>query len=179
MSFDACFDATLGIEGGYVDDPSDSGGATKYGITERVARAHGYRGDMRALSEAEARQIARSQYWDTLSLDVIDALSSAIAREMFDTGYNMGVGTVGGFLQRALNVFNHRGQDYPDMVVDGLIGPMTIAALRVYLGKRGKPGEVVLLRALNDLQGQRYISLAEARQKDEDYVYGWILNRVA
>lgn len=179
MSFDKCFDELLGIEGGYVNDPNDSGGATKYGITERVARANGYRGDMRALSEPEARMIAKNQYWDTLSLDALSAMSAAIARELFDTGYNMGVGTAGNYLQRALNAFNKRGQDYPDSIVDNVIGPMTLAALRAYLAKRGKAGEAVLLRALNALQGERYISLSQARQKDEDYVYGWLLNRVA
>ena len=40
-------------------------------------------------------------------------------------------------------------------------------------------GEVVLVRALNSLQGAFYVELAEKRQKDEAFVYGWLLNRVA
>lgn len=177
-AFDSAFNDVLGIEGRYSDNPNDSGGATKYGITERVARANGYRGDMRALTEAEARVIAKNQYWDTLRLDMVAAASPAIAREMFDTGYNMGIGVAGKALQRALNAFNHRGADYPDVEVDGLVGPLTVDGLRAYLARRGREGEGVLLRAMNALQGVRYIELSEARQKDEDFVYGWIKNRV-
>lgn len=49
-SKDEIFDAVLGKEGGYVNHPDDRGGPTKWGITEKVARAHGYRGDMRDLT---------------------------------------------------------------------------------------------------------------------------------
>lgn len=178
-NFDAAFAELLGIEGRYSNDHNDSGGATKYGITERVARANGYTGDMRVLSEDQARQIAKIQYWDILRLDEVASLAPSIARELFDTGYNMGVAVSGKYLQRALNAFNHRGADYSDMTVDGLIGPMSIAALRAFMGRRGREGETVLLRAMNALQGTRYIELTEMRQKDEDFVYGWILNRVS
>lgn len=177
--FDKCFDELLGVEGKYSNRASDSGGATKYGITERVARANGYTGDMRELTEAQARAIAKSQYWDTMRLDAVGALAPSVAREMMDTGYNMGIGVAGKYLQRALNVFNMRGAFYPDAAVDGLVGPLTIANLRAYMAKRGAAGEVVLLRALNSQQGAAYINLADARPKDEDYVYGWLLNRVA
>lgn len=177
--FDAAFDELLGVEGGYVNDPSDSGGATKYGITERVARANGYRGDMRALSKQEARAIAKRQYWDTLSLDAVSRVFPALAREMFDTGYNMGVGVAASFLQRLLNVLNRGGRDYSDLQADGVIGPMTIAALAGFKQRRGAEGETVLMRGMNALQGERYISLAESRQKDEAFVYGWLMHRVA
>ncbi|EJY0890163.1 hypothetical protein OE991_005197, partial [Escherichia coli] len=49
-SKDKIFDEVLGKEGGYVNHPDDKGGPTKWGITEKVARAHGYRGDMRDLT---------------------------------------------------------------------------------------------------------------------------------
>ena len=41
-------DGVISREGGYADQSADRGGATRWGITEAVARAHGYRGDMRA-----------------------------------------------------------------------------------------------------------------------------------
>ncbi len=43
-SKDEIFDAVLGKEGGYVNHPDDKGGQTKWGITGKVALAHGYQG---------------------------------------------------------------------------------------------------------------------------------------
>ena len=58
------------------------------------------------------------------------------------------------------------------------MGPSTLKALNAYLTKRGTQGELVLLRALNCLQGAFYIELVERRYKDEVFIYGWLLNRV-
>lgn len=178
-AFAEAFENVIGIEGGYTDDPKDSGGATRYGITERVARAHGYVGDMRNLPLGTAQAIYRAQYWDLLRLDEIARFSRRIAHELFDTAVNMGVGVAGGFLQRSLNAFNRNAADYPDVTVDNVIGPMTVSALRRLLAIRGGDGETVILRALNSLQGARYIELAESRPKDESFAYGWMLRRVA
>lgn len=176
--FLTAFAVTVGLEGGFSDNPNDSGGATKYGITERVAREEGYDGDMRELPLEEAQRIAKVRYWDQLRLDAVAALSPSIAEELFDTSYNMGQGVAGRFLQRALNQFNQRGKHYPDITEDGLVGGGTLAALKAYLKKRGSSGEVVMLRALNAQQGGRYFDLTERRSKDEDFVFGWFLNRV-
>jgi lysozyme family protein len=178
-AFDRAFDHTIGLEGVFVDDPSDSGGATRFGITERVARANGYDGPMESLPLDVAKQIARAQYWDTLRLDAVAELSPALASELFDTAYNMGIARAGKFLQEALNAMNREGSDYPDVTVDGLVGPLTTAALRAYVAIRGIQGTTVLLRALNCLQGAAYIELSQRRPKDERFVFGWLLNRVA
>ncbi|MBG2668745.1 putative peptidoglycan-binding domain-containing protein, partial [Klebsiella michiganensis] len=58
------------------------------------------------------------------------------------------------------------------------IGNITIAALKSYLAVRGKDGEVTLLKALNCSQGARYLELAEARAANEDFLYGWVKERV-
>lgn len=163
------------IEGGFVDDPADSGGATNYGITEAVARQNGYHGHMRDLPEQVAFDIYVDRYWHSVCGDDLAALSENVAREVVDTAVNMGVARAGGFLQRALNVLNDRGTLYADLVVDGAIGPRTIEALGQYLATRN---ELALSRALNCLQGAFYIELAERREKDERFVYGWLVNRV-
>lgn len=178
VSFDLAFARVLGIEGDFSDDPADSGGATRFGITEQVARAHGYKGDMRELPLETAKQIYRRDYWDRLSLDAVARLSFPIAEELFDTAVNCGQGVAGTWLQRCLNALNRQQKDYPDVVVDGVVGPRTVEALGAYLAHRKQHGEKVLLRALNALQGAHYISLAEKRAKDEAFVYGWFLNRV-
>lgn len=179
VSFEAAWKKTLGIEGEYSDNANDTGGKTRFGITERVARDNGYGGDMRALPLVTARRIAKAQYWDTLRLDTIDELSPAVACELFDTGYNAGIGTAGKFLQTALNAFNQQQKDYADVKTDGVVGPATLAALHAYLAKRGRDGETVLLRALNALQGAFYLDIARSREQNEAFTFGWFLHRVA
>lgn len=62
-------DKILVLEGGYVDDPADSGGATNFGITERVARANGYTGHMRDLPRSKAAHIYAEKYWRSVHGD--------------------------------------------------------------------------------------------------------------
>lgn len=176
--FDRCFEDLILIEGGYSDDPRDSGGKTCYGITEEVARRHGYIGPMEQLPLVTAKAIYRKDYWDANDLDAVAVVSQPISIELFDTGVNCGVGVAATFLQRSLNALNRLQADYPDVLPDGDIGPATTLALSAFLGRRAPHGEKVLLRALNSLQGARYIALAERREKDEKFVYGWFLERV-
>lgn len=182
MSFDSEFQQVVMVEGGYSDHPSDSGGKTQFGITEAVARANGYEGDMRQMPLDTARRIYKAQYWDLLQLDTISAISAKIAHELFDTGVNMGTGKAAMFLQRALSRLNRRGRDYPDVAIDGQLGPMSVSALRTFINTRGKfdESESVLIELLNAQQGTRYLDLTEqeAQDKDEDFLYGWILQRV-
>jgi len=166
-------------EGGYVNDPSDSGGETNYGITKRVARAYGFKGKMKNLTKDYAYMIYSKLYWDKLKLDDIEDWSSFIAAEMADTGVNMGTGRAARFLQRSLNVLNNKQMYYNDLVVDGQIGNKTIKALKSYFLQRGTEGETVLFNMLNALQGSFYVTLAERREKDEKFVYGWFWNRVS
>ena len=176
--FEDAVERVLATEAGYVNNPNDSGGETIWGITAAVARENGYVGAMKDMTRAQAKAIYKRKYWDTLRLDEITRVSGMIAFELFDTGVNQGIGKAATFLQRSLNVFNMRGAWYPDLLVDGSIGPKTIEALRAFLSRRPKDGTVVMLRALNCMQGAFYIELAEKREKDEDFVYGWLLHRV-
>lgn len=178
MTIDKQIDEVIRREGGYSNHPADRGGPTNWGITQQVARAYGYFGDMRALPRSSAVEIYRTRYWIGPKFDQVVLLCPAIGDEMFDTGINMGVATAGKFLQRALNVLNRGGDDYPDIGTDGNIGPMTLAALKGYMVKRGTAGGEVLRKALDGLQCARYIELAMARPTNEAFVYGWIANRV-
>lgn len=176
--FDKALEHVFNIEGLFSDDATDRGGKTKYGITEAVARKHGYQGEMRDLSPMRARAIYKLAYWDGLRLDDVAALSQPIALEIFDTGVNCGQGVAAKFLQRSLNALNREAADYPDVVVDSELGPVTVSTLRTYLQRRGRDGEIVMLRALNALQGARYIAIAESDSSQEKYVYGWFRQRV-
>lgn len=171
-------DHIIQVEGGYVNDPSDSGGETNWGVTKAVARKYGYEGPMRDMPREIAFNIYEDMYWDSMLLDEIEKYSSLVAAEMADTGVNMGIGRASTFLQIALNALNNQGKDYPDIVEDGDIGRGTLAALNSFYTRRGNDGMLVLEKALNCQQGAFYIDLVRRRQKDEKFLYGWLSNRV-
>lgn len=178
MTIDQLIDDVIAREGGYSDHPADRGGPTRWGITQAVARAHGFAGDMRVFPRDEATAIYRRRYWHTPNLAAVAKRAPALAAELFDTGVNMGPAVGARFLQRALNALNRNARDYPDMVVDGAIGPKTLAALNAFLALRGAAGEAVLLKAVEAQQGERYIALAESRPANEAFLYGWLANRI-
>ena len=172
-------DALIEREGGYVNHPADRGGPTCFGITEAVARAHGYGGAMRDLPQREAVAIYRRLYWLRPRFDQVAIRAPRLAAELFDTGANMGPAVAATFLQRALTALNRSGRDYPDLVPDGRIGDVTLDALDAFFKVRGKAGaETVMLRAIEALQGERYLRLAERRPANEAFLYGWLANRI-
>ena len=129
MNFDQALDKLLEHEGGYSDHAADPGGKTRYGITEVVARSHGYRGDMRELPIDAARLIYRAAYWDAVRADELPA---AVRYAVFDGAVNSGVHQSVRWLQRAVGAKD-----------DGALGPATLAAV-----KRHEP-EVLLRRLLS------------------------------
>jgi lysozyme family protein len=179
VSVDSIIEGVIGREGRFTNNPADPGGPTMWGITERVARKHGYAGPMNALPRQSAKDIYFSEYVVGPGFAAVMPLSEAVAEELVDTGVNMGPAVAATLLQRALNALNSQARYYPDVAVDGNVGPATVGALKAYLTKRGPAGEGVLLKALNCLQGERYIRIAEGRPAAEDFVYGWLANRVA
>ena len=175
---DLLIEALIDREGGYVNHPADKGGPTCFGITEAVARAHGYAGAMQTMPRNDAAAIYRRLYWLRARFDEVAKRSAALAGELFDTGVNMGPAVAVTFLQRALTALNRNAKDYPDLTPDGRIGAATLSALDTFLASRGANGETVLLRALEALQGERYLRLAERRPANEAFLYGWLANRI-
>lgn len=115
MEFDQAFTQLLGHEGGFVDHPSDPGGATNWGITKAVARANGYTGHMRDLTQAQAKAIYRVKYWEAVKADQLPA---AVRYAVFDAAVNSGPVQAIQWLQRAAGVAD-----------DGNLGPITLAAV--------------------------------------------------
>ncbi|SIO07959.1 Predicted Peptidoglycan domain-containing protein [Parasphingorhabdus marina DSM 22363] len=179
MNIDRIIDNAIAVEGGYSDHPADRGGPTRWGITEKIARQKGYVGDMRHLPKSVAKEIYKRRYWSQPGFDRVHAFAPDLAVELFDTGINMGPGIATGFLQRALNALNRQERDFNEILVDKILGNQTIGALQAYLKHRGKPGEAVLLKAVEALQGARYIRLAEKRPANEAFLYGWLANRIS
>lgn len=114
MNLDDSLALMLRHEGGYSDHPSDPGGATMYGVTERVARQHGYTGHMRELPLSVATTIYRKQYWDMIKAD---DLPDALRFHVFDAAVNSGSAQAIKWLQQCAGV-----------KVDGIIGPVTLKA---------------------------------------------------
>jgi lysozyme family protein len=172
---------TMKHEGGYANDPDDSGGETWKGIARKkhpnwvgwdmVDEYRTKPGFPNNLYTAPGLQelvwlFYKKEFWDTLRLDEIG--SQNIANELFDTSVNMGQVIAATFLQRALNVSNRQQKDYPDLVVDGKIGPKTISATNTH------PRIGQLFKLLNTLQGARYISICESNPSQEKYLTGWM-----
>lgn len=114
MNFDQAFTRLLGHEGQYSNNPSDPGGATCWGITQAVARANGYAGDMRTMPQDVAKQIYRKLYWDAPG---IVNLPPGVQFDVFDGAVNSGVGQSIKWLQRAVGVTD-----------DGVLGHITLKA---------------------------------------------------
>lgn len=90
--FDAAFQIVVGIEAGYVDDPADPGGATKYGISQRAYPNL----DIASLTLDEAKAIYQRDYWERCGCD---SYGWERALCVFDCAVNQGQGYA-----RALNL---------------------------------------------------------------------------
>jgi lysozyme family protein len=115
MDFDRAFDILIGHEGDYSNHPSDPGGATRWGVTARVAVRHGYIGDMRHFPREQAKVIYRQSYWNAVRAD---DMPSVVRYPLFDAAVNSGAEQAIKWMQRAAKVGD-----------DGKIGPITLAAV--------------------------------------------------
>lgn len=110
--FDSAFEHIIGLEGGYVDDPRDPGGETKYGISKRAYPDV----DIKALTLDQAKGIYHRDYWDAVKADQLPWPLSAY---VFDSAVNQGVSVAILLLQKTLNV-----------KADGILGQQTLGAVR-------------------------------------------------
>ncbi len=95
-NFDRAFDFVVGSEGGYVDDPDDPGGETKYGISKR-AYPHL---DIKSLTLDQAKGIYLSDYWNKSGCN---NLPYPLDFCVFDTAVNLGVGRAAKMYSQAVN----------------------------------------------------------------------------
>ena len=124
----AILGAVFALEGGYADNPADPGGKTNHGITEQVARQHGYQGDMRELPKGFAERIYAQDYIERPNFHRVIALSPAVGEELVDAGVNAGPGRAARWFQQSLNHLSRGGADYPLVAADGQVGAKTLAA---------------------------------------------------
>lgn len=111
-AFDEAFMFVVGSEGGYVNDPRDPGGETKYGISKRAFPNL----DIARLTLDDAKTIYKTNYWNELRCD---DLPPAVALVVFDAAVNAGVSASAKWLQAAVGAKQ-----------DGVVGPQTVAKAR-------------------------------------------------
>ena len=148
-NFDEIIEQVLEHEGGYVNDPKDLGGETKYGITKRFYPEL----NIKELTIEKAKQIYKQDYWDK---NKVESLPQNLWHIYFDMCVNMGKRTAVKVLQRAAV---NKGRD---IEVDGGLGPMTIGAL--------KGVELDRVRAF---RVKYYVDLITARPEQEKFFLGW------
>ena len=162
---------TAAVEGGYVNHVDDLGGETNYGVTVEVMRACGFDGDPADFTAAQADACYYERYWAAYPyLDEIGQILGffQVAQALYDYGVNMGPGNAGKLLQRCL-----------ELPVDGVVGSVTLAAVKDYAGAYGPLGGGVLKECLVDEALRHYVRISEGRPQNEAFTFGWIKHRVA
>ena len=155
--FEAAFAKTLKFEGCYVDDPADPGGETKFGISKRAYPDL----DIEALSEGDAGEIYRRDYWTRCRYGEIQ--NAAIAIEIFDVAVVCGPRRANMMLQEAARRANGH-----HLEVDGILGDRT-------LGEINKCESPAHLLAELRLQEVEYF----LRLNRPKYLAGWIRRALA
>ena len=149
--FDDIIDIVIKHEGGYVNDPKDLGGETKYGITKRFYPDV----DIKNLTEEEAKQIYYDDYWVA---NKVPSMPDNLKHIFFDMCINQGRGTAVKVLQRAVN---SKGGD---LEVDGGLGPKTIEAINKY-----KPCD----NRTRCYRLKHYYDLVNKKPEQEKFLFGW------
>lgn len=181
--YETAYKAVRTVEAGFANDPDDPGKRTYAGVSEKswpnwagwsIINQYDHSGiTLPALnsvlnSNVKLQQLVldfyKQNFWDILKLDLIQ--DQNIAAELFDTGVNMGLTIAAGFLQRCLNAFSYK-QNYALLTVDGQIGSKTIEAIN------GHTQTKTIFKALNCLQGERYITLSEHNSVLKKYMASW------
>lgn len=147
----------LKFEGGYVNDPADSGGPTNKGVTLNTFRSVYGRtktiNDLKHMTENEWRHIFKSLYWDKCKAD--DIADQSIANMLVDFAWHSGVTTAVKKLQKIVGVTS-----------DGICGVQTIGAIN----SRYAPETFNLLKAAR----MRYLQgIVKNKHSQARFMYGW------
>jgi lysozyme family protein len=102
-NYEFCIKEVLKSEGGYTNDPADSGGETNFGITQRETSI-----PVKTMTQAQAIAIYKKKYWDTVDGD---NLPSGVDYTVFDYGVNSGVA-------RAKKVYSQFKDQKPVIVIN-------------------------------------------------------------
>lgn len=128
MSFERALSHIFSVERGFVNHPADRGGPTNFGITlktlEKFRKTPVTIDDVRNLSQAEAGEIYRQEFWDANALFLIG--SSRVQNVLFDQIVARGGHAAIIIMQKVLNSFFRAG-----LRLDGEMGPVTSRAINL------------------------------------------------
>jgi len=185
MDFDKALAHTLTFEGGYANDPADSGGETFRGISRRnwpewsgwkkidQVKARGATTakliDVAFQSDMEMTQMVAAFYYLNFwkPFNSLEA-SDRIVAKVFDTAVNVGVSGATKMLQRAINKLGPVSQ----LTVDGKIGPRTRSAFDIVIVV--KDGEARFLRAFCAEQESHYRAIVQRKPSQAKFLKGWL-----
>ena len=159
-NFNTAFINLIGLEGGYVNDPYDPGGETKFGISKRAYPDE----DIKNMTAERAKEIYYNDWWKALRLDQIDAY--LLQEEIFELAVNVGKSRGVKIVQRALN---YLGDSH--IRVDGILGNQTIQAINNW---SDKDQEADLHNAINGCQFAWYLTITEAKPSLRRFSRGWL-----
>lgn len=152
-NFPYAVELVLKHEGGYVNNPADPGGETKYGISKRAYPNE----DIKNLTRERAKEIYFSDYWKKNLLDQVD--DQEVAAAMLDTVVNHGKGPM--LIQKA-------AQDIGvPLDVDGRIGPATVRAVNTLPAKQ-------YLASLHNVRERYYYDLVAKDPAKAVFLKGWL-----
>ena len=149
-TFEEIIEVVLEHEGGYVNDPTDLGGETKYGITKRFYPDV----DIKNLTKEQAKKIYHTDYWRK---NKCDEIPSRLRHIYFDMCVNMGSKRAVKVLQEAAN-----GKNRKKIEVDGGLGPMTLSAVKNVELERVRSYRVLF-----------YANLVIKKPEQERFWFGW------
>jgi len=155
--YDVAFKELIGYEGGYVNDPRDAGGETKYGISKRANPDI----DIKHITLDFAKDYYYKKFWLPLKLNEVK--NAIISTEIMDTAVNMGRGAAARITQQALNFLGE------DLTEDGIVGPATLGAIN----KWGHKDERAFFVCLNGFQFMRYAHIIQKMPDKIVFSRGW------
>ena len=169
-------------EGGFVDNPNDPGGATRYGVTQAVARAAGYRGDMRHFPKhcsgpvtICADGIYVNRYIVAPGFLPVIEIEPAVGGELVDSAVNFGPSRPSCWFQQAINAQHF----LKPLNVDCRIGPKTVRAYRDLQQHYGKfEACTATLDRLDAQQRAEYDRLVRVNAKLRVFHKGWVAHRI-
>lgn len=139
-------------EGGYIDHPSDPGGATKYGISQRAFPGL----IIKELTVEDASAIYYNNYW--LKLNLTNISNELLKLHLFDMAVNAGIKPSIKLLQSLIGTTS-----------DGILGPRSEAKIALYEGD--------IVEAYKKARINYYKQLIVKNPKLKVFEKGWI-NRV-